>query len=130
MTDSEVKMIVDGLKEGMPKPDTSASKMADTAFKFVSTVSLALVYWVLTTVNAMQKDIVQLSADAQYMKVALDKLEDFTAKPIFTKEDFESARSSSLTKISENRNAIIAIEKRLNQFDLKMQRIENAIDKK
>jgi len=101
-----------------------SNKTMDMVFKFISTVSLALVGWVLTSVNAMQKDMVQLSADAQYMRSAIVKMEDFTSKPRFTQEHFDSQSVPLVKALNLLTDAVEDIENRLNKMDLERQKIQ------
>ena len=124
MTNTELEKITTAIKEANKNAHPESSKLLDFTFKIISALSLALVGWTLTSVNSMQQDVVRLSSDAVYMRNSLEKLDNFTSQPRFTKEDFDIGITPMVTKMAAHELDITAIEKRLNTIDLKIQQLE------
>ena len=119
MTKQETLEIVQAINTSQP-----GNKMVDLAFKFVSAASLALLLWTLTSVNMMQLDIVELSSNAVYTRMSLEKLEDFTDQPRFTRENFDEAIKQHMQEINQNTKAIEDHEDRLDKLDLQIQQLQ------
>jgi len=127
MTSKESDRIIDAIKENKPE-SSEGMKYADLIFKGLSTLSFALVAWVLSTVNAMQKDMVQITSDAQYMRNSLAKMEDFTREPRFTQESFDLRMSPLVASMQGLVTSIESIQKRNSEADLTIQKLKLDID--
>ena len=125
MTEQEVDRIISAIERKEGKSESS--KVVEAIFKFVSTASLALVMWVLSTVNSVQKDIVQLSTDAQYMRTSLTKMEAFTDKPRFTQENYDAQTLPIINALNSLTETVSQMEKRLSTMDLERQKMYLAI---
>jgi len=124
MTDKDLEKITEAIEKAAGGSATEGSKLVDFLFKAISGMSLALVGWTLNSVNDMQQDLVRLSSDAVYMRASLEKLDDFTSKPRFTREDFDQNMTPLSTRVSQNTVELHNTEQRLNQIDLKIQQLE------
>lgn len=114
-----VNAIIQAMKQ---KPE--GMKVTEVIFKMVSTLSLGLVMWVLTTVNAMQKDMVQVTSDIQYMRSNVEKLEDFTDKPRFTQEHFDLQMSPVLKSINLVIEDAATLKKRQEDIATRLRTVE------
>jgi len=121
MTDKQVTALVDQLKRNSP---SEGMKITEVVFKFISTLSMALVMWTLTTVNSMQKDMIQLSSDAAYMRQAISEMKQFTAEPRFTQEDFDSQIKPLIQSITINTDATTLLKLHSADIDLKIQQLQ------
>lgn len=121
MKKEEADRIIQSIEKANKKDDST--KLIESIFKLVSTASLALVMWVLTTVNAMQKDLVKQSSDVAYMRNSIEKLEDFTNIPRFTEEHFNMKMVSVEKAIQSNSEAIISLSSKASDRDAKIQEI-------
>jgi len=121
MQKNEIAEIVKAINDSTGK--TESSKILDTVIKFISTASFALVMWVLSTVNAMQKDMVGLSSDAAYMRNSLAKMEAFSSEPRFTQANYDTQTLPILNALTTLTEAIDQMEKRLNNSDLERQKL-------
>lgn len=121
MQKNEIAEIVKAISESTGKSESS--KILDTVIKFISTASFALVMWVLSTVNAMQKDMVQLGSDASYMRTSLAKMETFTDKPRFTQENYDAQTLPIMTAINSLTESINQIHARMSTMDLERQKM-------
>ena len=104
--------------------------MSDMIFKAFSTISLFLITWTLTNVNANGKDIADIKKDQQYTSEKVDEIknnvEDFTSKPRFTSENFENRIEPLYNEVKQNRAELnvrsIRFEKiEENEQELKLQ---------
>lgn len=128
MSQSEIDRIAEAVKALEKDRKSDTMKLSEVIFKFISTASLALVMWVLSTVNAMQKDIIQLSSDAQYMRQSLEKLDKFTEQPRFTQENFDLRITPLVSAISSINTSLESIQKRNSDADLTLQKLRLDIE--
>lgn len=116
--------LVNAIISAMNREKPEGMKITEIIFKMVSTASLALVMWVLTTVNAMQRDMVQVTSDIQYMRSNVEKLEDFTSKPRFTQEHFDLQMSPVLKSINLVIEDAATLKKRQEDISSRLRQIE------
>lgn len=121
MKKEEADRIIQSIEKANRKDDST--RLIESIFKLVSTASLALVMWVLTTVNAMQKDLVKQSSDVAYMRNSIEKLENFTNIPRFTEEHFNMKMVPIEKAIQSNSEAIISLSSKASDRDARIQEI-------
>ena len=125
MQKNEIEEIVKAISAVTNK--SGSGNVLDMVIKFISTASFALVMWVLSTVNAMQTEMVKLSTDATYMRSSLQKMETFTDKPRFTQEHYDAQTMPLINAMGMLTDALASIEKRMNSNDLDRQKMLIAI---
>jgi len=121
MTAQEKQELIDAVKRNS---QSEGMKITEVVFKFISTLSMALVMWTLSTVNSMQKDMIALSSDAKYMREAMTDLKAFTAQPHFTQEDFDSQIKPMIQAITLNTDAVTQLKLHSADVDLKIQQLQ------
>ena len=120
MTTKEAQELVEAIKKNS---QSEGMKITEVVFKFISTLSMALVMWTLTTVNSMQKDMIQLSSDASYMREAISDMKQFTSKPRFTQEDYDSQMKPIIQAIAKNTDDLQSLKLHSADVDLKIQQL-------
>jgi len=122
--------------EAMSKSQNNDPKIADLVFKAFSTVSLALIMWVLTAVNAMQQDYVSNNVKQELIIGTIDKIQkkvdDFTSKPRFTEPDFNYRIVPLTNAVNLNSSEISVIkasnqnmQKKLSKLELEFHIVKN-----
>ena len=120
MTQEEIRELATALKT----EKSESSKMSETFFKFISTASFALVAWLFSNSNQMQKDIVEIKSDTKYTNQKVEKIENFTQEPRFTKDDFLTGISPIIKNIENLNVKTDDSGEKIDQFQKKYQEIE------
>lgn len=82
MTDEQLNLIISKLDK------EDKYNVVDIGFRILFFGVSLLVLWIFTTVNSTKDQLNSLSIQYEYSQSAIVKMQEFTAQPRFTKEDF------------------------------------------
>tara|TARA_R110002049_G_scaffold224712_1_gene396474 strand:+ start:1267 stop:1668 length:402 start_codon:yes stop_codon:yes gene_type:complete len=101
MTETDVKQIVDALKQSQSK-DSDKSKMIEWLFRLLLGVIVWIGLGLKNDVDTLKKDVSTIITQRTYSEVEITNLKDFLKKPRFTREDYENLIIPIKSSVNKN----------------------------
>jgi hypothetical protein len=104
------------------------NKMLENVWKVVSTIGLALTFWIFTTTQQLDKRTAVMSTNQEKNTEELTRLnlkvDGFTEKPRFTQDDFNTQLGPVLSEISKINQELDSREKFMDDTENRFQSLE------
>lgn len=132
MTETDVKQIVDALKQSQNK-ESEKSKMIEWLFRLLLGVLVWIGVGIRDDVDVLKTDVSTIKTQRTYSETDMNTFKEFVKKPRFTREDYENLTiplrsdvdknsielKSRSTFIQNTTNRLLKIEYELEQLKTK-----------
>lgn len=133
MTKEDKEFLAELIKNQPSKEDKY--NVVDLAFKALSFIMTALVFWIFTVVNDTQHQVNEMSVDAKYFQAQVGKLEEFSKYPRFTQENFvqgilplKTAIEANTIILNQRRDFMNSTESDLSKLKERVSKVEYYIE--
>ena len=123
MTETDVNKIVEAIKESRHK-ETEKTKIIDWLFKALIGVLVYLGMGMQKDISILKTDVQKLTTEKVFNDKDMQALKDFTEKPRFTRDDFDSAILPLLNQINLNTTELNLRKATLNDFESRIVKLE------
>lgn len=115
-------------------PNQFSPRLADTIWRGISTLSLMLIVWTLSTVNELKQDRTADKLEISYLKEGIDEIKEavkvFTSEPRFTQGSFNDQIQPLSNTVSRHDLQIDNISPILSDIQERLIRVEIKLDDK
>ena len=112
--DSKDREILESLVEALTKQKSHQKELdskydiGDMAFKALTTITMMLTIWVVSSVSDMSATISNIKIDNEYTKSSVEQIKKFTEQPKFTLEDFNGRIEPIIKQLNANTSELNA----------------------
>ena len=96
MTETDVKQIVDALKQSQNK-ESEKSKMIEWLFRLLLGILVWIGAGIRDDVDVLKTDVSTIKTQRTYSETDMNAFKEFVKKPRFTREDYENLKNLQKT---------------------------------
>ena len=112
----------------------SGTDLGDMAFKALTTITMMLTIWVVSSLQDLSQTVSNIQIDNEYTKTSVESIKLFTEKPRFTEEEFNSKIEPLIKQLNMNTTELNVRTKfieetrsQLLRHDLRIETLEKSV---